>query len=55
MNIELIQGQFSTKNANDIITQMIHIKIKNRKSKISKKALEKLSMTGWKEQLKNRT
>ena len=34
MNISLIQGQFSTKDAIDIITQMIHVKIKFHESKI---------------------
>jgi cob(I)alamin adenosyltransferase len=34
MNIQLIQGQFSTKDAVDIITQMIHIKIKFQENKI---------------------
>lgn len=35
MNIELIQGQFNAKDAIDIITQIIHIKIKFHESKIS--------------------
>ena len=34
MNIQLIQGQFSTKDAIDIITQMVHIKIKFQENKI---------------------
>ncbi len=40
MNIELIQGQFNAKDAIDIITQMIHIKIKFHESKISKNSSE---------------
>lgn len=35
MNIQLIQGQFTAKDAIDIITQMIHIKVKYQESKIS--------------------
>lgn len=34
MNIQLIQGQFSTKDALDIITQMMHVKIKYHEQKI---------------------
>ena len=34
MNIQLIEGNFSAKDAIDIITQMIHIKIKFHESKI---------------------
>ena len=40
MNIQLIQGQFNTKDAIDIITQMIHIKLKYHESKISNNANE---------------
>ncbi len=35
MNVQLIQGNFSAKDALEIITQMIHIKIKFHESKIS--------------------
>jgi hypothetical protein len=35
MNIQLIQGNFSAKDALEIVTQMIHIKIKLHESKIS--------------------
>ena len=40
MNIQLIQGNFSAKDAIDIITQMIHIKIKFHESKISSNSNE---------------
>lgn len=35
MNIQLIQGQFSKKDAIDLITQMIHIKIKFHEENIN--------------------
>ena len=35
MNIPLIQGQFTAKDATDLITQLIHVKIKFHESKIS--------------------
>ena len=35
MNIQLIQGNFSAMDALEIITQMIHIKIKFHENKIS--------------------
>jgi len=35
MILELIHGQFSKKDAIEIITQMIHVKIKFHESKIS--------------------
>ncbi|MEO7311261.1 MAG: hypothetical protein ABIX01_12740 [Chitinophagaceae bacterium] len=35
MNIQLIQGQFSTQDAIDIITQMINVKIKFHENKIA--------------------
>ena len=35
MNIQLIQGKFNAKDAIDIITQMIHVKIKYHEGKIS--------------------
>ena len=35
MNIQLIQGNFTAKDALEIITQMIHIKIKFHETKIS--------------------
>lgn len=34
MNIQLIQGQFSGKDALDIITKMMHVKIKYHEEKI---------------------
>lgn len=34
MNIQLIQGQFSPQEAIDIITKMIHVKIKFHEDKI---------------------
>ncbi len=34
MNIQLIQGEFSTNDAIELITQMIHIKIKYHENKI---------------------
>ena len=40
MNIQLIQGQFNAKDAIDIITQMIHIKLKYHESKISNASSE---------------
>ena len=35
MNIQLIKGQFNAKDAIDVITQMIHVKVKYHESKIS--------------------
>lgn len=35
MNIQIIQGQFSTQDAIDIITQMVNVKIKFHESKIA--------------------
>lgn len=35
MNIQLILGQFNAKDAIDIITQMIHVKVKYHENKIS--------------------
>ena len=35
MNIQLIQGQFNAKEAIEIITQMIHVKIKYHENKIT--------------------
>ena len=35
MNIQLIQGQFNAKDAIDIITQMIYIKVNHLESKIN--------------------
>lgn len=40
MNIQLIQGQFDRKEAIDIVTQMIHIKIKYHETKITLNSLE---------------
>ncbi len=36
MKIQLIEGHFSAKDAIEIITQMIHVKIKFHESKIDK-------------------
>jgi len=35
MNIQLIQGQFNANEAIEIITQMIHVKIKYHENKIT--------------------
>lgn len=35
MNIQLIQGEFSTNDALDLITQMIQVKIKYHENKIA--------------------
>jgi hypothetical protein len=35
MNIPLIQGQFNAKDATDLITQLIHVKIKFHEGKIN--------------------
>lgn len=35
MNVQLIQGQFSSNDAIDIITKMIHIKIKYHENSIN--------------------
>ena len=35
MNLQLIQGQFNSKEAIDIIAQMIHVKIKFHENKIN--------------------
>ncbi len=40
MNIQLIQGQFSSKDAMDIITKMIHVKIKFNEDKIDNSSNE---------------
>jgi len=40
MNIQLIEGQFKSSDALDLITQMIYIKIKFHENKISKSELE---------------
>ena len=40
MNIQLIQGQFNAKDALDIITQMIHVKVKYHENKITTSANE---------------
>ena len=40
MNIQLIEGQFSTKDALEIITQMMHVKIKYHEKKIQHSANE---------------
>lgn len=40
MNIQLIQGQFSPQEAIDIITKMVHVKIKFHEDKIYSHANE---------------
>ena len=40
MNIQLIQGQFSSQEAIDIITKMVHVKIKFHEDKIHSHANE---------------
>ena len=40
MNIQLIQGQFSPDDAIDIITRMVHIKIKYHENKINNESNE---------------
>ena len=40
MNIQLIQGEFSTKEALELITQMIHVKIKYHENKIANNSNE---------------
>ncbi|MEO6671688.1 MAG: hypothetical protein ABIN36_19545 [Ferruginibacter sp.] len=40
MNIQLIQGRFSAKDALEIITHMIHIKVKYHESRINKASNE---------------
>jgi hypothetical protein len=40
MNIHLIKGTFSSKDAIELVTQMIHIKIKYHENKISNNSSE---------------
>ena len=40
MDIQLIQGKFSAKDALDILTQMIHVKIKYHENKIQQSSNE---------------
>lgn len=40
MEIQLIKGQFSVKDATEIITQMIHVKIKYHENKIKNNSNE---------------
>jgi hypothetical protein len=40
MTIKLIQGEFNSKEALELITQMIHIKIKYHENKIGKNSNE---------------
>lgn len=40
MNIQLIEGQFTNKEALELITQMIHIKIKFHENKINNNSNE---------------
>lgn len=35
MNLQLIQGEFSAKDALELITQMVHVKIKYHENKIN--------------------
>jgi hypothetical protein len=35
MNIQLIQGEFNSNDAMELITQMVHVKIKYHENKIS--------------------
>ena len=40
MDIQLIQGKFNAKDALDILTQMIHVKIKYHENKIQQSSNE---------------
>lgn len=40
MNIQLIQGEFSAQDALELITQMIHVKIRYHENKIASKSNE---------------
>lgn len=40
MKIQLIQGQFNAKEAIDLITQMIHVKVKYHENKINNSSNE---------------
>lgn len=40
MNIQIIQGEFSSNDTLELITQMIHVKIKYHENKISKNTNE---------------
>ncbi|MBC7536946.1 MAG: hypothetical protein H7258_14745 [Ferruginibacter sp.] len=40
MNIQLLQGQFDAKDAIDLITNMIHIKVKYHENKINNSSSE---------------
>ena len=40
MNIQLIEGEFKSNDALDLITQMIHVKIKYHESKINNSEIE---------------
>lgn len=40
MDIQLIQGQFTAKDAIEIITEMIHVKIKYHENKINNSSSE---------------
>ncbi len=40
MNIQLIQGNFSAKDALEVITQMVHVKIKYHENRITKQTAE---------------
>lgn len=40
MNIQLIQGEFSSNDAIELIVQMVHIKIKYHENKINNHSIE---------------
>ena len=40
MNLQLIQGEFSSKDAIELIAQMVHIKIKYHENKINNHSTE---------------
>ncbi len=40
MNVQLIQGEFNSKDAIDLLTQMIHVKIKYHEAKINSQSSE---------------
>lgn len=40
MNIQIIQGEFSSQDALELITQLIHLKIKYHENKIAKNVNE---------------
>jgi peptidoglycan hydrolase CwlO-like protein len=40
MNIQLIQGEFNSNDAMELITQMVHVKIKYHENKINSNSTE---------------